>query len=156
MIPPLKALQLALFLAAVLPSCSQPYGSVGHDSVCEALHSKAMSITPCIPGWLLEPGQVHRLSDAEIKQLRLILCRGEVRRVHEKYYRDPNQGNRGDSTSCIFYLYASNAQCLGGRVVGDQVLMDDFTLKEEDSKALYTLLRPHLQQVFKALPHGDS
>lgn len=114
-----------------------------------------MSITPCVPGWLLEPGQIHRLSDSEIKQLRLILRRGEVRKVHEKYYRDPSQGNRGDSTTCIFYLYASNAQCLGGRVVGNRVLMDDFTLKEEDSKALYALLRPHLQQVFSALPQGD-
>lgn len=148
----LAAVTLALTLAA---SCSQPYGSVGHDSVSEALAAKAMAVTPCVPGWLLEPSQIHRLSSQEMQRLRRILKRGELRRIHERYYRDPNMGNRNDTTSCIFYLYASNGQCLGGRVVGDKALMDDFDLPESDCKELYALLRPHLRQIF-ALPNDGE
>lgn len=149
---PLKAMLPALCLAAMMVGCTQRYGSVGRDSVYEALNARAMAVTPCVPGWLLEPSQIHRLKDRELKQLRLILRRGEVRRVHEKYYRDPSVGNRGDSSACIFYLYASNGQCLGGRVIGDKVYLDDFNLSEEDCALLYDLLRPRLQQVFHTVP----
>lgn len=152
MMSPQKVILTILSLAATLAACTQRYGSVGHDSVYEALNARAMAVTPCVPGWLLAPSQIHRLKDTETRQLRLILNRGEVRKVHEKYYRDPSQGNRGDNTTSIFYLYASNGQCLGGRVIGNKVYMDDFNLQEEDCAALYSLLRPHLQQVFNIVP----
>lgn len=144
-------LSLALFVA-LLVTCAQPYGSVDRNSVQELLRARNMAVTPCVPGWLLEKEDIHRLSAAELRRVRAILERAEVRRVHEKYYRDAAQGNRGDTTSCIFYLYASNAQCLGGRVVEGRVMMDDFDLTEEDEAALYALLRPHLRRLFPSLP----
>lgn len=139
----------ALFCAALLSTCTNPYGSVGKTAVEEALASRAMAVTPCIPGWLLEPSQIHRLSSHELKQLRTILRQAPVRKVHEKYYRDPSLGNRGDTTEHIFYLYASNAQCLGGRVIGEKVLLDDFDLTDDAAHQLYALLRPHLDGIIQ-------
>lgn len=144
-------LSLALFVV-LLVTCAQPYGSVDRNSVQELLRARSMAVTPCVPGWLLEKGDIHRLNSVELRRVREILGRSELRRVHEKYYRDAAQGNRGDTTSCIFYLYASNAQCLGGRVVDGRVMMDDFDLTEEDEAALYALLKPHLRQLFPDLP----
>lgn len=148
----LTALLPLVLFAALLVTCAQPYGSVDRDSVHELLRARRMAVTPCVPGWLLEQEDIHRLSPTELRRVREILERADVRRVHERYYRDAAQGNRGDTTSCIFYLYASNAQCLGGRVVNGRVLMDDFNLTEEEQAALYALLKPHLQQLFSSLP----
>ena len=56
------------------------------------------------------------------------------------------------STGNIFYLYASNGQCLGGKVEGNRVMMDDLELSDEDSTLLYAVLRPHLKKLFPRIP----
>lgn len=149
----ISGLLLAFASSFLLVTCAQPYGSVGDVAVQEALQAESMAVTPCIPGWLLEPEQIHKLSPTELEQVRQILNRSQVRRVHERYYRDEFDGNRGDTTGYIFYLYASNAQCLGGRVAdAGEILMDDFQMSDEDARALYSLLRPHLQKLFPEVP----
>lgn len=136
----------------VLVTCAQRYGSVAQESVAETLTSDAIAVTPCIPGFLLEPHQIHRLSAAEMGQLRAILRRGEMRVVHESHYHDAAPGHREDLMKGVFYLYGSNFQCLGARVEGDKVLMDDIELSEEDSRELYRLLYRHLVKVIEIRP----
>ncbi len=141
-----------LVSATLLVTCAQRYGSVARESVAETLTSDAIAVTPCIPGFLLEPHQIHRLSSGEMRHLRTILRHGEMRVVHESHYRDAAPGKREDMVKGVFYLYGSNYQCLGGRVEGDMVLMDDIELSEEDSRDLYRLLLPHLMKVIDIRP----
>lgn len=148
---------LFLSLAAVaalglLPSCSSTSGAVGAESFSEMMNAPSMALTATSPGWLLEEKDIHRLSAAQVARVKEILRVGELREVSEKYYRDASQGNRGDSTDALFYLYASNAQCLGGRVLQDRVLMDDFNLSEEAEKELFTLLHPQLKKLLPTIP----
>lgn len=146
------ALLTSLLAGSLLVTCAQRYGSVAQESVVETLTSEAIAVTPCIPGFLLEPEQIHRLNAGEMKQLRAILKRGDMRVVHESYYRDAAPGKREDMVRGVFYLYGSNAQCLGGRVQGDMVQMDDIELSEEDGRALYSLLYRHLVKVIDIRP----
>lgn len=144
------ALPVAVFMASVLvTTCSQPYGSVGKASIEETLRSDAIAVTPCIPGWLLESHQIHRLSDVEFRELRAILKRGEIKQVHEMHYRDEGAHRHDDKSAGIFYLYASNGQCLGAKVVGEMVVMDDFDLTEEDCRALYRILHVYIARALK-------
>ena len=136
-----------LLFAISLITCAYPYGSVNSDIVHEALHARTMAVTPCVPGWLLDLEDIKPLSDGELYHVRAILHRSQVREVHEKYYRDDQQ-----ATGNIFYLYASNAQCLGGKVEGNRVIMDDLELTDEDSALLYAVLRPHLKKLFPRIP----
>ncbi len=133
---------------ALLASCTQYYGSVDAASVRETLASPRMAVTPTTPGWLLTPAEIHPLGADQLKAVREILSAAEVRNVPEKYYHDPADGNRGDESGLLFYLYASNAQCLGGRMVDGRVMMDDFTMSEEAEMRLTEVLRPQLQQLF--------
>ncbi len=63
--------------------------------------------------------------------------------MHESHYREE------ESAEHVFYLYASSGQCLGAKVVEDRVQLDDFALTEEDGRALYRMLLPHLEQVLE-------
>lgn len=143
---------LAALAVLALPSCTTTSGAVGVESLAEMLKAPSMAVTATSPGWLLEEKDIHPLTAAQVARVKEILRAGELREVSEKYYRDATQGNRGDSTDALFYLYASNAQCLGGRVLEDRVLMDDFNLSEESEKELYVLLRPQLKKLLPSLP----
>lgn len=134
--------------AAALSSCTHRYGSVSEEGVQEALDSPKLALTPHEPGWLLEGKQVYLLNDDTVARVRSILSPERVRSVPEDYYRDEETGNRDDDSELLFYLYASNAQALGGRVVGQQVLMDDFVLSDQEKSELYTLFLPFLHHLF--------
>lgn len=141
------AILAAMAATLALAMCSHRYGSVSEEGVKEAIMSPRLAITPHEPGWLLDQRRIHLLSEAQAAKTRTILQAGTVRSVPETYYRDAEQGNRGDTTSQLFYLYAENGQCLGGRVIGDKVYMDDMDLTEQQSKELYTLFLPALKKV---------
>lgn len=134
-----------------LCGCVSTSGSVSAESVAEMLNSPSMAVTATNPGWLLEDKDIHPLSSAQVAKVREILRAGEVREVSERYYRSASEGNRGDSTDALFYLYASNAQCLGGRVLEDRVMMDDFNLGEEAQKELFSLLHPQLKKLLPSI-----
>lgn len=145
-IPHIVSMAMACVLVA---SCStNRYGSVSEQTVQEALAAPKLALTPHQPGWLLQETQVYPLSAEQMARVRAILQVDKVRRVDERYYREEEKGNRHDSSPLMFYLYASNAQCLGGRVVDRKVLMDDFELSEQESEQLYTLLSPILAKIF--------
>lgn len=151
----MKTHLILLAAAAVLAlSCCthQNIGSVSSVSVQETLNAPKLAITPTNPGWLLEDSDIHPLTAAQKTQLRTLLVGAPVRNIKEKYYRSASQGNRGDDTDALFYLYGSNAQCLGGRVFPGRVMMDDLELPEETQKELYTLLKPQLEKVINPLP----
>ena len=142
----------ALGAMLLLSMCSAPrYGSVSEEGVREALASPQYAITPREPGWLLKPEQIHPLSSEQTQRVRAILQAGAVRQVPEEYYRSDSQGNRNDESTRLFYLYTSSRQCLGGRVIGNKVLMDDFELSEQDSAELYKLFSKQLSAVLPAL-----
>ncbi|MBQ3524899.1 MAG: hypothetical protein Q4A24_05135 [Akkermansia sp.] len=143
------ALPLAAFVGTLLvATCAKPYGSLGKASVTEALRSDAIAVTPCIPGWLLEPQQIERLSDTEFRELKSILKRGTLRTVHEDQYRGTPEHHEGTEER-VFYLYASNGQCLGAKLIGELVVPDDIDLSEEDCRALYRLLHKRVERVLK-------
>lgn len=144
-------LPLAAFAGALMVSmCAAPYGSLGKTAVTEALRSDAIAVTPCIPGWLLESQQIEKLSPSEFRELKAILKRGTLRVVHEEEYRGAATHHEG-APERVFYLYASNGQCLGAKVIGDLVVMDDIDLPEEDCRALYRLLQKHLENALGKL-----
>ena len=136
-------------VACALVMCARPYGSVSREAVAEALQSERVAITPRMPGWLLKKEQIYRLNAAQLARVREILTPDKVRVVGEEYYRDETSGNRNDDSSRIFYLYAENGQSLGGRVVGDKALMDDFDLSDAECRELYTMFRGILDKVTK-------
>lgn len=142
---------VAAAVAVLLPACSTTSGAVGAESVAEMLTAPKMAVTATNPGWLLEEKDIHPLTAAQVARVKEILRAGELREVSEKYYRDASEGNRDDSTDALFYLYASNAQCLGGRVLEGRVLMDDFNLSEEAEKELFSLLRPQLSKLLPSV-----
>lgn len=142
---------LAVAAFVLLPACTTTSGAVGAESVAEMLTAPKMAVTATNPGWLLDDKDIHPLTAAQVVRVKEILRAGELREVSEKYYRDASEGNRGDSTDALFYLYASNAQCLGGRVLEERVLMDDFNLSEEAEKELFTLLRPQLKKLLPSV-----
>lgn len=135
-----------------LSSCVTNSGSVGQESFAEMMNAPDMAVTACEPGWLLEKKDIHPLRAAQVARVKEILLAGELRRVSEHYYRSASQGNRGDDSTALFYLYASNAQCLGGRVIDDRVMMDDFNLSEEAERELFSLLSPQLRALLPSLP----
>lgn len=142
----------ALVLIAALPACTTTSGAVGSESFAEMMTAPRMAVTATNPGWLLDDNDIHPLTPKQVARVKEILCEGELREVSEKYYRDASEGNRGDSTDALFYLYASNAQCLGGRVLENRVLMDDFNLSAEAEKELFSLLRPQLAKLLPSVP----
>lgn len=143
------AFLLTAAAAALLSACSSAnYGSVDAASVTETLRAPRMAVTPDKPEWLLDAKDVHPLSPVELKQVKELLGAAEVRRVAERYYRSADQGNRGDTTDKVFYLYASNEHCLGGRVFPGRVMMDDFNMTEEAQQELYGILQPQLEKLY--------
>lgn len=146
------SLVLPIIGAAMLSMChSHRYGSVNEESAQEALSSPKLAITPHSPGWLLNPTQIYHLSAEQMAQVRSILTPEKLRQVPESYYQDETEGNRHDDSTQLFYLYASSGQCLGGRIIGRTVMMDDYSLSEQETTALYTLLRPQLVKIFPKL-----
>lgn len=147
------AILAAMAASLALAMCSHRYGSVSEEGVKEAIMSPQLSITPHEPRWLLDQSRIHPLTEAQAQKARVILRSGVVRSVPETYYRDAEQGNRGDTSSQLFYLYAGNGQCLGGRVIGEKVYMDDLELSEQQSKELYSLFLPALKKVLAGKSH---
>ena len=143
---------LALAGAVILPACQQNYGSVDAPAVRETLASPRLSVTPATPDWLQEQQDNHPLTAQQMTRLRTLLQDAPVRKVPERYYRSAGEGNRGDSTENVFYIYGSNEQCLGGRVLPGRVMMDDLELEEPAQQELYKLLRPQLKKLFNPLP----
>lgn len=141
-------LACATAVGIMLVMCSTPYGSVSEHGVREALASPQLAITPRIPGWLLSKREVYKLTAEQAARVREILNVDKVREVGEEFYRSETQGNRKDDSPYIFYLYAQNGQSLGGRILGERVLMDDFTLSDQECAELYTLLKPQLARIF--------
>lgn len=137
---------------ALLSGCVTGSGSVGQESFAEMMTAPDMAVTACAPGWLLDKKDIHPLTKAQVARVKEILQAGELRRVSERYYRSAAEGNRGDDSTALFYLYASNAQCLGGRVIDDRVMMDDFNLSEEAERELFVLLAPQLRRLLPTLP----
>ena len=101
-----------------------------------------------MPRWLLSGEQLRGLNEEQRNQVCAILTPEKVRHVGEEYYRSERQGNRNDDTDLIFYIYPLNGQSLGGRLIGERVLMDDFDLSEEEEAQLYLILRPQLASLF--------
>lgn len=145
-------LPVVVFMTTVLvTTCAKPYGSLGKASIEDVMQADAIAVTPCIPGWLLEANQIHRLSSTDFRELVAILQRSEVKTIHEAHYREEQGAHHDGAAERVFYLYASTSQCLGAKVVGEMVLLDDFEMTPEDSRALYRLLRPHLEKVLEDL-----
>ena len=65
--PTVFAILISLASGALLVTCTQRYGSVAQESVAETLTSDVIAVTPCIPGFLLEPEQIHPLSPGEAR-----------------------------------------------------------------------------------------
>lgn len=129
-------------------ACSQVrYGSVSAEVAQVAISCPRLLVTPRLPRWLLRPDQVHLLPPEKAAAVRSLLSADKVRKVPETYYRTESQGNRGDESKLLFYVYPNNGQCLGGRIIGRKVLMDDYVLAEQECKALYELLLPELQMI---------
>ena len=143
---------MAAAAALVAGACSQPNGALSQSAVNATLKASKLAVTPYEPGWLQEPSQQHLVSDSQRVGLRKLLKDAKVRRIPDSMYRSAEEGNRGDNSQRLFYLYGSNAQCLGGRVFPGRVMMDDLELPEETQKELYTLLKPQLEKVINPLP----
>lgn len=145
----MKHFLLLTACAALLAACStENIGSVDAAAIQEVLKAPQMAVTPDNPGWLLEKKDIHPLTPVELTQVRELLTAAQVRQVAERYYRSADQGNRGDTTDKVFYLYASNGQCLGGRVFPGRVMMDDFNMSEEAQQELYGILQPKLEKLY--------
>lgn len=156
----LPILSLGALLA--LSSCSYFFsdGAVEQATIDEFISCKHVYVTSALPSWLLEEvpawalakEPAGELNKAQLTELKQILESSRRRRVPERYYRSAEEGNRGDDSTMLFYLSAENSQSLGGRVMpGKRVLLDDFTVSEENQLRLYTLLEPQLQRLFPAL-----
>lgn len=146
--------RIALLAAAgfTLAACQQGNGALSQGAVRATLAANTLMVTPSEPYWLLEEGQRHKLTDAQRTQLRALLKNARVREVPDSMYRSAEEGNRYDSSNMIFYIYGSNAQCLGARVVGQRVMLDDLQLDVATQQRIYTLLKPQLVKLFKKLP----
>ncbi|MFI3244629.1 MAG: hypothetical protein R3Y56_10290 [Akkermansia sp.] len=142
---------LATLCLGLLSSCTQEpndFGSLSMSEVHDALQSPQIAVTPMMPGWLLEPKDIHLLTHEDKLKLVDIASRGIVREIPAEYYDNPEAGNRKDDSRQLFYLYASDAQCLGCRVIkGNRILIDDLDLKRSDTKKLYTLLIPYVSKM---------
>ncbi len=138
---------ISVCAAILLSTCTSTYGSVSPESVAEALRAGQLAITPVMPGWLLERGQIRRLPDEQTKRVCEILLPTKVRSVGEEFYRDVSQGNRNDDSTQVFYLYSASGQSLGGRIIGKKALMDDFNLTDAECEELYTIFHPYLRGI---------
>lgn len=145
-------MKIAPFLASLLlslsllPSCQQT-GTVNEEMIHETLNCPRIAVTPHQPAWVSEQSDFHLLSAGDLQKVRTMLMGADTRFVADKYYQDEEEGNRGDTSSTLFYLYGDNAQCLGGRVLNGQVYMDDLELDEPLRIELYKLLKPYLQKL---------
>lgn len=141
---------IALLGSFMIPACQQT-GTVNETVYQETINSTKMAVTPHQPIWLTEEKDIHKLSPADLARVQQLLRQGTMRFVAEKYYRDENEGNRGDSSHQLFYLYGGNGQCLGARIIGTEVYMDDLEQEQAQRQELYTLLKPYLQKLFPNL-----
>ncbi len=138
---------------SLLSSCTQePYGSdddnMSLTEVHDALQSPQIAVTPMMPGWLLEPKDIHLLSNEDKLTLVTIAEKGRVREIPEDYYDNPQPRYNNKDSRQVFYLYASDAQCLSCRVVkGNRILIDDLELSKTDTKKLYKLLFPYVNKM---------
>lgn len=135
---------LALLL---LSGCVQEYGSVNPEAIQETLNAPRMAVTPFQPAWLMEKGDMAPLEETALQQVRTLLQEGSPRRVPDVAYQTddadaPLAQNR-------FYLYGSNAQCLGATLLEERVVMHDIELTEETEKKLYQVLRPYIDRIFR-------
>ena len=136
----------------MLAACQQGNGALSQGAVRATPAANTLMATPSEPYWLQEDGERHKLTEAQRAQLRALLKNAQVREVPDSMYRSAEEGNRYDSSNMIFYIYGSNGQCLGARVVGQRVMLDDLQLDVATQQRIYTLLKPHLLKLFKKLP----
>lgn len=141
-----RFLATLLLPLALLPACQQT-GTVNIEMIHETLNCPRIAVTPHQPAWVSEPTDFHPLTSGDLQKVRTMLMGADTRFVADKYYQDEEEGNRGDTSSSLFYLYGDNAQCLGGRVINGQVYMDDLELDEPQRMELYKLLKPYLQKL---------
>lgn len=146
-----SSLLVASLAASLFCACSpEPdyTGSLSMTEIHDALHSPQIAVTPLMPGWLLEPKDIHLLSHEDRLKLLRIAEKAHARQIPDSYYDQAEHGNRGDDSAQLFYLYASDAQCLGCRVVkGKRILIDDLELTKAQSKELYKLLMPYVNRM---------
>lgn len=143
----------ALLVAAAftLAACYEGNGALSQGAVRATLAARTLTITPSEPEWLLQAGEQHKLTEAQRAKLRSLLKNARVRQIPDSMYRSAEQGNRYDSSNRIFYIYGSNGQCLGARIVGQRVMLDDLQVDVATQQKLYTLLHPQLRLLFKNL-----
>lgn len=137
---------IATLALTLIPACRQT-GAVSAEMLRETICAQNIAVTPHQPEWVTDTKDTHPVSDADLPRLRNLLTRGSLRFIPDQYYQDETEGNRNDTTTDLFYLYGDNSQCLGGRVINEQVYMDDLELDEETRRELYTLLQPYLQKL---------
>ena len=150
--PSIPSTALILAAAFVLGACAQGNGALSQGAVRATLAAPTLMVTPSTPEWMQESSQQHRLNDTERALLRRLLKNAQVREVPDSMYRSAEDGNRYDSSDRIFYIYGSNGQCLGARIVGQRVMLDDLQLDVVTQQRIYQLLRPHLARLFTNLP----
>lgn len=146
-----SALLMASLAASLFCACSSApdhYGSLSMTEIHDALQSPQIAVTPLMPGWLLEPKDIHLVNHDDRLKLAKIVEKGRVRQIPETFYDSAEHGNRGDDSTQLFYIYASDAQCLGCRVVkGERILIDDLELSKSQTKQLYKLLMPYVKRM---------
>ena len=89
------------------------------------------------------------LTQAQQAEVCAILVAGEAREVPELAYQTDDE--RDSLAKNRFYIYGSNGQCLAGTVMNDRVVMHDVVLPPEQEQALFRVLKPNLQKLFKGI-----
>lgn len=149
----LLALLTGVTMLTGFSGCQQTtLGSLSREAVDELLSADSLAVTPRSPGWLLEEEAIFKLSEKDAQRLRELLKGTEVNEVKEECYRRP-ETSAEEGAQHRFCLYASNAQCMEGRVApGKLVMLDDLKLSAQQQQELYAILRPYLLKIYPSLP----
>ena len=139
-----------LALCSLMVGCVTPTGSVNAEAVQEMLASPSLAVTPFQPAWLDADGSaIWPMTEADCEKVRSILKSGTSRDIPELVYQTDDEG--APLARNRFYIYAKNAQCLAGTVLGNRVVMHDVVLTEEQEKELFLILKPYLRRIFTGL-----
>lgn len=149
----LLALLTGVMIGTGFTACQQTtLGSLSREAVDELLRADTLAVTPRSPGWLLAEESIFKLSQKDAQRLRELLRGAELNEVKEECYRRP-ETSAEEGAQRSFCLYASNAQCMEGRVApGKLVVLDDLKLSVQQQQELYGILRPYLLKIYPSLP----
>ncbi len=140
-----------LILASMLmPACSSSPSSLSaleRSEVGEALSASKIAITPCIPGWLLDESDIHRLTDADHEAVQEIILRGRLHIMSSELNDELMAEQMEDVEKKLFYLYASNELNIAGYTKDEKIYLDDVQLSAPDQAALYALLLPYVNKL---------